>query len=69
MLIGIRATIEALLLISFIFMNKGTSWIIAAAVISFLLAIYVWFTGNQNAGIFIGLWVPSLLALATYFKK
>ncbi len=50
-------------------MNKGTSIIVLAAVISFLLAIYVWFTGNKDAGLFLGLWVPSLLALATYLKK
>jgi hypothetical protein len=50
-------------------MNKGTSWIIAAALVSFILAIYVWFTGNKDAGLFIGLWVPSLFSLATYLKK
>jgi hypothetical protein len=50
-------------------MNKGTYWIIAAAVISFLIAVYVWFGGNKDAGLFIGLWVPSLLAFATYLKK
>ncbi len=50
-------------------MNKGTNWIIVAAVISLILAVYVWFTGNKDAGLFIGLWVPSLLALATYLKK
>lgn len=50
-------------------MNKGSSWIIAAAGISFLLAIYMWFVGDKDAGLFIGLWVPSLLSLATYFKK
>ena len=50
-------------------MNKGTNWIIVAAVISLLVAVYVWFTGNKDTGLFIGLWVPSLLALATYLKK
>jgi uncharacterized membrane protein HdeD (DUF308 family) len=50
-------------------MNKGTNWIIIAAVISLLVAVYVWFTGNKDTGLFIGLWVPSLFALATYLKK
>lgn len=50
-------------------MNKGTNWIIIAAGISLALAIYVWFSGNKDAGLFIGLWVPSLIALATYLKK
>jgi hypothetical protein len=33
-----------------------------AAFISFLFSIYLWFTGNRDAGIFVGLWVPSILA-------
>lgn len=50
-------------------MNKGTNWIIAAAGISLVAAVYVWLTGNKDAGLFIGLWVPSFFALATYLKK
>lgn len=50
-------------------MNKGTNLVVVAAGISFLLAVYVWFTGNKDAGLFIGLWVPSLLSLATYLRK
>lgn len=50
-------------------MIKGTSWIVLAAVLSFVIAIYVWFTGDKQTGLFVGLWVPSLLALATYLKK
>lgn len=50
-------------------MKKGTSWIIVAAVISLFIAVYMWFAGNKDAGLFIGLWVPSLFALATYLKK
>ena len=36
--------------------------ILAAAFISFLLSIYLWFTGSQDQGIFVGLWVPSILS-------
>ena len=50
-------------------MNKATNWIIGAAIISLLIAVYAWFGGNKDEGLFIGLWVPSLLALATYLKK
>lgn len=32
----------------------------AAAFISFLLANYLWFTGNKQQGIFVGIWVPSI---------
>lgn len=35
----------------------------AAALISFLLSVYLWFLGQREAGLFVGLWVPSILAL------
>ena len=50
-------------------MNTGSRVILVAAFLSFVLAIYVWFTGDKNSGLFIGLWVPSLVALAGYLKK
>lgn len=50
-------------------MKKGTNLIIIAAIISLFVAVYMWFVGNKDAGLFIGLWVPSLFALATYLKK
>ncbi len=34
-----------------------------AAMISFALSVSLWFTGNEQEAIFVGLWVPSLLAL------
>jgi len=37
--------------------------ILAAATLSFLLSVSLWFTGNELQGIFVGLWVPSILAL------
>jgi len=37
--------------------------ILLAAGISFLLSVSLWFTGNELQGIFVGLWVPSILAL------
>jgi hypothetical protein len=33
-----------------------------AAFISFLFSIYLWFSGDREAGIFVGLWVPSILS-------
>lgn len=35
----------------------------AAALISFLLSVYLWFIGQREAGLFVGLWVPSTLSL------
>ena len=39
--------------------------ILAAAAISFLLSVYLWFTGSQEQGIYVGLWVPSILSFGT----
>ena len=39
---------------------------ILAAGLSFLLSIYLWFVvGSKEQGIYVGLWVPSILALGT----
>jgi hypothetical protein len=27
-----------------------------------VLSVVLWFTGNENQGIFVGIWVPSILA-------
>jgi hypothetical protein len=37
--------------------------ILVAATISFLFSVLLWFFGNELQGIFVGLWVPSILAL------
>jgi hypothetical protein len=42
---------------------------IVAAGISFLLAVYLWFTGQKDAGLFVGLWVPSILSLGALLRK
>ncbi len=34
-----------------------------AATASFALSVSLWFAGNELEGIFVGLWVPSILAL------
>ena len=34
-----------------------------AAAVSFVLSVTLWFTGNEQQAIFVGLWVPSILAL------
>ena len=33
-----------------------------AAVISFFLSIGLWFSGDRERGLFVGLWVPSILS-------
>ena len=39
--------------------------ILLAAVISFLLSVFLWFTGHENQGLFVGLWVPSILSFGS----
>lgn len=38
---------------------------IVAAGASFLFSISLWFTGNKQEGMFVGLWVPSILSFGT----
>jgi hypothetical protein len=39
--------------------------LLLVAGISFVLSVSLWFAGNQLQGIFVGLWVPSILALGS----
>jgi len=36
--------------------------ILAAAGVSFLFSVYLWFLVDQEQGVFVGLWVPSILS-------
>ena len=36
--------------------------------ISFLLSVGLWFGGYKEAGQFVGIWVPSIMAFGIYFK-
>ena len=33
-----------------------------AAGVSFLLSVYLWFNGYKDQGVYVGLWVPSILS-------
>jgi hypothetical protein len=37
--------------------------ILFAAFVSFVVSVVLWFGGHHQQGIFVGLWVPSILAL------
>jgi hypothetical protein len=41
----------------------GRGLILLGAFVSFILSVSLWFSGNHEEGIFVGLWVPSILAL------
>ncbi|HKJ67240.1 MAG TPA: hypothetical protein VKA68_04735 [bacterium] len=48
--------------------KKSDIIILTAAFISFILSVYLWFFGNKDAGLFVGIWVPSILAFGAYLK-
>ncbi len=51
---------------------NSKSYFLVAAFASFTLSVALWFLGNAEVaklqGIFVGLWVPSILALGNYFN-
>jgi divalent metal cation (Fe/Co/Zn/Cd) transporter len=49
-------------------LNKSDYFILAAALVSMILSIALWFTIDQDAGLFVGIWVPSILGFGAYFK-
>jgi hypothetical protein len=36
--------------------------VLGAALLSFVLSVALWFTGSREQGLFVGLWVPSILS-------
>ena len=38
---------------------------VAGAGVSFLLSVYLWFNGSKEQGVYVGLWVPSILSFGT----
>jgi hypothetical protein len=45
---------------------RSRSLIGLAAFISFVLSVSLYFVGSEEQGIFVGLWVPSILALGAF---
>jgi hypothetical protein len=47
---------------------KSSYFFIAAAFLSFVLSVSIWFIfKNESQAIYVGLWVPSILCLGRYF--
>lgn len=45
----------------------GVTMFLIAALASFALSIGLWFTDNRDEGVFVGLWVPSILAAGGFW--
>ena len=44
-------------------LTKAKALFLVAAGLSFLFSVYLWFLVDRDRGLFVGLWVPSILAL------
>ena len=42
--------------------------ILLAAAISFFLSVGLWFTGQKESGLFVGIWVPSIISFGCLVK-
>ena len=42
--------------------DVSRSLFVAAAMFSFLFSVYLWFSGHKQEGVFVGIWVPSILS-------
>jgi len=45
----------------------GLRLFLIATVISFVLSVSLWFLGFREEGVFVGLWVPSILAAGIFW--
>ena len=50
-------------------MKRSDYFILTSAFLSFLFSIYLWFSVQQDEGLYVGLWVPSILAAGAYIKQ
>lgn len=46
--------------------GKARALFLAAAFASFVFSVALFFTGSENQGIFVGLWVPSIIGIGTF---
>jgi hypothetical protein len=42
---------------------RAKTLVLLAAFVSFVISVVLWFGGQHDQGIFVGLWVPSILSL------
>ena len=49
-------------------MKISDYFILGSAMFSMFLSIYFWFQVDKETGLFIGLWVPSILGFGNYIK-
>ncbi|MEY4609036.1 MAG: hypothetical protein RL625_1253 [Gemmatimonadota bacterium] len=45
--------------------RRAAAVILITAFASLLLSVWLWFTGNREQGLYVGLWVPSILSFGS----
>jgi hypothetical protein len=52
--------------------TKADWLILSAAFLSFIFSVSLWFgigmSASKEAGVFVGIWVPSILSAGSYFR-
>tara|TARA_B100000927_G_scaffold218784_1_gene178871 strand:+ start:255 stop:428 length:174 start_codon:yes stop_codon:yes gene_type:complete len=48
--------------------KKSDTILLIAVFISFSISVGLWFSGYKDEGLYVGIWVPSILALGSYLK-
>jgi hypothetical protein len=48
--------------------RRSDYFLLLGALSSFLLSVSLWFFGERDAGLFVGLWVPSILSFGAYVR-
>jgi hypothetical protein len=49
--------------------NLPLTLFLVAAFISFLFSVTLWFFVDKDTGVFVGIWVPSILSLAAAVRR
>ena len=47
--------------------RTGVLLFLVAAAVAFVLSVALWFAGSREEGLFVGLWVPSILAAGAFW--
>ena len=43
--------------------------LLTAAFLSFAFSIFLWFSGRRDEGVFVSIWVPSVLAFGGFMRS
>ena len=49
-------------------MQRADYFLLVAAFLSFVFSVSLWFAGERDAGMFVGLWVPSILSFGGFLR-